>query len=176
MMKTKGIKERKRRGAFTLLEIMVVVGVMAIILAAGVPTLWKVLKREGFRKTMNDIREVCEAARAQAIMKGQVTRVKFHPQDGYCEVDGAGGGTSGGLVHSAKFGTARLDMLDINLTESKDFTAPTVRFYSNGTCDEMTLIMTSDRGEQLGVTLDNATAVASVMNERDLQNLRNGRR
>jgi prepilin-type N-terminal cleavage/methylation domain-containing protein len=175
MMRTKGIKDGKRRGAFTLLEIMVVVGVMAIILAAGVPTLWKVLKKEGFRKTMNDVREVCEAARAQAIMKGQVTRVKFHPHDGTCEVEGASG-PSGGLARSANFGNATLDMLDINLTECKDFTSPTVRFYSNGTCDEMTLILTSDRGQQLGITLDNATAVASIMNERDLQNLRNGRR
>jgi prepilin-type N-terminal cleavage/methylation domain-containing protein len=168
------VRRTLRRG-FTLMEIMVVVAVMGIVMAAGAPTLYKVLHREGFRKTMNDIREVCEAARAQAIMRGEITRVRFHPHEGYCAVEG-GSGSTGGLARTAKFGTARLDMLDINLTESKGFPDPSVRFYSNGTCDEMTLILSSDKGEQRGISLEITTSVASILNEQELQNLRNAKR
>jgi prepilin-type N-terminal cleavage/methylation domain-containing protein len=172
--KTPAVARRRRlRRAFTLLEIMVVVAVMGIILAAGAPTLFRVLHREGFRKTVNEVREVCEAARAQAIIKGQLTKVIFHPHEGYCEVEGASG-SSAGLARKASFGTARIDMLDINLSESKDSASPGVQFFSNGSSDEMTLILSSDKGEQLGVTLDITTGVASILNESDLQKLRNG--
>ena len=163
-----GSGRRTSRRAFTLIEVMVVVAVMGLILAAGAPTLYRALHREGFRKTLNEIREVCEAARARAIMKGQITRVKFHPHDGYCEVEG-GGGSTGGLAQSAKFGNVRVDMLDINLLECKDLKEPSVRFYSNGTCDEMTLILSSDKGEQRGISLENTTGVASILNEKNFR-------
>ena len=37
--------------AFTLIEIMVVVAIMGIILAAGIPSLYGMLHKEGLRKT-----------------------------------------------------------------------------------------------------------------------------
>jgi prepilin-type N-terminal cleavage/methylation domain-containing protein len=44
----------KRRLAFTLIEIMVVVAIIGIVMAAGAPTLHKALNKEGFRKTVSD--------------------------------------------------------------------------------------------------------------------------
>src|SRR5262245_4261816 len=78
------------RRAFTLIEIMIVVGIIGIVMAAGVPTLYRMLKKDGFRQTVNDVVEVCAAARARAIMEGVETEVWFHPKDGTCEVAGGG--------------------------------------------------------------------------------------
>ena len=111
-------KWRTSRRAFTLLEVMVVVAVMGIIMAAGAPSLYRALHREGFRKTLNEIREVCESARARAIQKGEIAKVVFLPHDGSCKVEGQSG-SMGGLAQSASFGNARLDMLDIDLTSAK---------------------------------------------------------
>ncbi len=66
-------------------------------------------------------------------------------------------------------------MLDVNLSEYKDQETARVRFYPNGTCDEMTLILRSDKGEQRGIVLEITTGLATVLNDNDLQNLRNGR-
>ncbi len=155
---------------------MIVVAIIGIIMSAGVPTLYRALKKEGFRRTVSDIVEVCSAARARAILQGTETEVWFHPRDGTCEVAGGASGVNGGLATSAKIEDAQIQMLDINLLEYRDANIAKVRFYPNGTSDEMTLILMSDRNEQRGIVLETTTAMASVLGEADLQNLRNGSR
>ena len=68
-----------------------------------------------------------------------------------------------------------IDMLDINLTEYKDAERARVRFNPNGTCDEMTLILRSEKNEQEGISLEITTGLASVLNQEDLQSLRSGK-
>jgi prepilin-type N-terminal cleavage/methylation domain-containing protein len=165
------------RRAFTLIEIMIVVGIIGVILAAGVPTLYKVLHKEGFRKTINDIIEVCNAARAQAILQGVTAEVQFHPQDGRVEVATGTAPGSGGLAHTAKIEeNTTIEMLDVNLREYRHTELARVRFFPNGTCDEMTLILRSDKGEQRGIVLEITTGLASALNEQDLWELRTGKR
>jgi hypothetical protein len=54
-----------------------------------------------------------------------------------------------------------IDMLDVNLLEYKDADEARVRFYPDGTCDEMTLIIHS--GDQYRkITLEVPTGLASV--------------
>jgi hypothetical protein len=48
-----------------------------------------------------------------------------------------------------------------------------VRFFPNGIADEMTLILISGDGEQRGVALEITTGLAGVLNQADLQKLRN---
>ncbi|MBC8096218.1 MAG: prepilin-type N-terminal cleavage/methylation domain-containing protein [Akkermansiaceae bacterium] len=149
-----------RRG-FSLIEIMVVVGVIAIITVTGAPTLIKVLRKEGFRKTVSDVMDVCSSARARAILKGQVTEVVFQPQERTCAV--AGGGVHGGWASSAVFDdSARVEMLDVNLREYKDANTARVRFFPNGTCDEMTLILVSDKNEWRKISTEITTGLASL--------------
>jgi hypothetical protein len=53
-------------------------------------------------------------------------------------------------------------MLDVNLNEYKDAEEAEVRFYPNGTCDEMTLILVSDKNEWRKISLEITTGLASV--------------
>jgi type II secretion system protein H len=147
--------------AFTLIEIMVVVAIMGIILAAGVPSLYNFFHKEGLRKTTSDIVDTCQSARAAAIMNGSPTDLVFHPREGTCETVSAGGGY-GAWAHTAKIENCSIEMLDVNLQECKDFDTVKVRFFPNGTCDEMTLVLRSNKDEWRKISLEITTALPSV--------------
>lgn len=158
------IRERPRRpGArgFTLIEIMVVVAIMGIILAAGVPSLYGFFHKEGLRKTTSDILETLQTARAAAIMSDATTTVTFHPREGTCETATAKGNYSG-WAHSAKFQDCSVEMLDVNLHECKDFDTVKVRFFPNGTCDEMTLVLHSSNDQWRKISLEIMTGLPQV--------------
>lgn len=147
-----------RRGAraFTLIEIMMVVAIIGLAMAVGAPAFYRAVNKEGFRKTVSDVLDVCTAARAQAILKGSITEVEFHPTDRWCDV-------VGGSKHRATFGdNTTIEMLDVNLRECKDTEAVRVRFFPNGTSDEMTLILRSDKDEWRKIALEITTGLASV--------------
>ena len=155
--------------AFTLIEIMVVVGIIGMIMAMGAPTLYRMLHRQGFSKTVGDVLELCSAARAQAILQGAPTEIVFHPQERRCEL-GAGAGAraaqSGAPRSPARTVAlgdhAAIEMLDVNLSECKDAPVARVRFFPNGTSDEMTLILRSDRNEWRKISLEITTGLASM--------------
>jgi len=151
-----------RDGAFTLIEIMVVVGIMAIILAAGIPSLYAFFHKEGLRKTTSDLLETCQSARAVAILTGQPTELVFHPKVGTCEASGTSNAGYGSWAHSAKIQDCTIEMLDVNLTECKDFDTVKVRFFPNGTCDEMTLVLRSNDNQWRKISLEITTALPTV--------------
>lgn len=167
---------------FTLVEVMVVVGIMGMILAMGIPSIYKLLQKEGMRKATSDVEEVCRNARARAIFSGAPMDVIFHPLDRRLEIGGGGGGVSpspeaGGesvaerpSSPASSGSSAQIDeditieMLDINLSEYKDSEWARVRFYPNGTSDEMTLILRSSKNEWRKVTLELTTGLTRVDN------------
>ncbi|HYT60008.1 MAG TPA: type II secretion system protein, partial [Haliangiales bacterium] len=59
-------KKAHSRRAFTLIEIMVVVGVLAIVLAMGVPPFIRMMRKDSLRQAVSDIEEACSKARAEA--------------------------------------------------------------------------------------------------------------
>ncbi len=153
---------------FTLIEIMVVVGIMGIILAMGVPSILKAIRKEGMRKAVSDVEEVCSNARARAILGGKQTEVVFYPLDRRFEVSGGGAiaspaSTDGGVEivvekqpPAQSSGLAAgldeditIEMLDINLLEYRESGSARVRFFPNGTSDEMTLILRSAKRNEL---------------------------
>ena len=149
-----------RKRAFTLIEIMIVVGIIGLIMAAGAPTLYRALHREGYRKTVADIMEVCETARARAILQGQITHVEFRPLERWCQASGGGGGT---LAHRATIDESiTIEMLDVNLREYKDAEVVYVRFFPNGTSDELTVVLRSDKNEWRKIALEITTGLASL--------------
>jgi type II secretion system protein H len=152
---------RARARAFTLIEIMVVVAIMGIILAAGIPSLYGFFHKEGLRKTTSDIVETIQSARAAAILSGSTTELIFHPHDGTCETASTKGGY-GAWAHSAKMQDCTIEMLDVNLQECKDLDKVKVRFFPSGTCDEMTLVLQSNSGEWRKISLELTTALPTV--------------
>lgn len=169
----------RRKSAFTLIEIMVVVGVMGIMLAMGIPSILKAIKREGMRKAVNDVIEVCSNARARAILGGTETEVVFHPMERRFEVgggrvssstpDGAGDTQGNGQPASSGSGLAAqlpdditIEMLDVNLLEYREAELARVRFFPNGTSDELTLILRSPKNEWQKITIEVTTGLASA--------------
>jgi prepilin-type N-terminal cleavage/methylation domain-containing protein len=145
------------RRAFTLIEIMVVVAIIGLIAAMGVPTLYHMLYREGFGKTVGDFMDLCSAARARAILQGSTAQIVFHPKERRCEIEG------GGPKGAVNLGDdVEIEMLDVNLLEYKDADVARVHFFPNGMSDEMTLILRSDTSEWRKISLEVTTGLASL--------------
>jgi hypothetical protein len=123
--------------------------------------------------------EVCSNARAQAILRGKAVDVIFHPVERRFEVgevaaaaspsfQGEGAAPKPAPPPSPGTGLAgvipedvRLEMLDVNLLEYSQSEWTRVRFYPNGTSDEMTVIFHSDKGEFRKITLEPTTGLAT---------------
>jgi prepilin-type N-terminal cleavage/methylation domain-containing protein len=165
------------RSAFTLIEIMVVVCIMGIVLTMGVPIVYKAFRREAMAQALFDLREVCKNARADAIMNGRISEVIFHPREKRFEVAGAvrasaqdAGGAPDAVAapapnsgRSGQFSDRIIvEMLDVNLTEYKDLDLARVRFYPNGTCDELTIVLHSADNEYRKVWLEVTTSLVNI--------------
>jgi prepilin-type N-terminal cleavage/methylation domain-containing protein len=172
----------RRKGAFTLLEIMMVVAIFGLMLTMGVPAILRTMHQEPLRKAVNDVMDICSHARAQAILHGVPVSVVFHPQSGAVALASVATtsllndfASSEAPASEAKTSTSdasplnstqfaadiSIDMLDINLLEYKDADEARVRFFPDGTSDEMTLILHSG-GQYRKITLEVTTGLASL--------------
>lgn len=170
---------------------MIVVALMGIIMTMGVPIVYKVWHRQPMAQAIRDVTEVCSTARRIAILSGHETQVVFHPREGRIEV--AGGApqpknsppadfpppaaapaatVASGMVAQLS-GRVSIQALGINLLDYTDAEIARIHFYPNGTCDEMLMILHSTENEQRGISTEVTTGLASVLNEADLQALRN---
>src|SRR5213594_3294310 len=55
---------------FTLIEIMMVVGILGMVLAMGMPAFVRSIRRDPLRQAVNDIEDACSKAREAAILRG----------------------------------------------------------------------------------------------------------
>lgn len=151
-----------RRHAFTLIEIMVVVAIIGLVAAMGMPSIIKALQKEGMRKAVSDLVEVCASARAKAIFTGQTVAVTFRPGDKSFSVDGGGPGKGSTYVTTSKL-PSEVDfaMLDINQLDFGGSEWAKVRFFPNGTSDEMVVVL-KDRREWRKISLEFSTGLARV--------------
>lgn len=163
--------------AFTLIEIMVVVAIMGIILTIGIPAIYQLSKKEGMRRAVSDVWEVCNSARAQAIFRGSPVEVVFHPLERRFEIgSGAVSQPQDGPDFIAENPAPKsvtgqsgqfpedivIEMLDINLLEYRESDVARVRFFPNGTSDELTLILRSARNEWRMISLEVTTGRVSI--------------
>jgi hypothetical protein len=156
---------------------------MLIVLGIGVPITFKVRNREPLNQAVRDTMEVISNARARAILQGSMSELVLHPKERRIEVAAAGSVTtntqptfsqpdfdkpsapapteSSGLV-AVISERVTVEMMDVNLIEYKDAESARVRFYPNGTCDEFTLILRSEKGEFIKISTEITTGLASV--------------
>jgi len=143
---------------------MIVVAIMGLIAAMGVPSILQAFRKEGMRKAVSNIEDVCAEARTRAILQNQRTAVVFYPQERRFTLEGAAGGTgtTSGRVTSATLPEGvEIAMLDVNLQDYSESDWARVFFYPDGTSDEMTLVLFS-QGERSKITLEFSTGLASV--------------
>ena len=163
--------------AFTLIELMVVMGLMMIILAIGVPKMVQG-NRTPLGESLNAVMEACAAARRQAILSGSTARVTIRGAEegtGFIISAGSGGGRAkarkaeginsdmvGYLDEAPKpapkpgagagfsgriHDEVAVHFISVNFDESMDKDQVEVKFYSNGTSDEFTIGMRHEYGD-----------------------------
>ena len=147
-MKTAVVSQKSPRRAFTLIEVMIVVAIIGLVAAMGVPSFLQALRKDGMRKALSDVKENLDNARARAIVSGQTTEVVFNP-------------LQKSIGSTALPDGVDIAMLDINLLDYGASEEARVHFFPNGTCDELTLVLHS-RDEWEKITLEFSTALASV--------------
>ena len=154
----------KKGTAFTLIEIMIVVGIIGLMAAMGLPSIAKALQKEGMRKAVSDVQDVFFSAREQAIIGNKKVAVVFHPKERQFGVEGAGGAVN---VHSGKTLIATLPdgvefgMLDIFRQDYVQSDWAKVFFNPDGTCDEAVIVLIS-KGRAQKITLEYATGMPEI--------------
>lgn len=173
-----------RASAFTLLEIMIVIGIMGMIMGIGLPSFLNMLSKDKMRQAVSDIMEVCSEARAQAIIKGVPSELVFNVQSrtfsivsraASVQAPGAMGEFADPAPDAAPPVSGKsaltkripddlvIEMLAVNFQEYKDEEEARVRFYPNGTCDEFTIVLQwPEKQLYRKITLDIITSLPDV--------------
>jgi prepilin-type N-terminal cleavage/methylation domain-containing protein len=165
--------------AFTLIEIMIVVGIIAIVMAMGMPSIVQMTRKDPLRKAVSDLVEGCSHARARAILNGVPAVLTIRASDGQLAVrqsatnevtqaEGdaaeppASGATSNQSVFSARLHEdIAVSLLYVNLKDQMEAEEARVRFYPNGTSDEFTIILEAN-GQIRKISLECVTGLPDV--------------
>jgi prepilin-type N-terminal cleavage/methylation domain-containing protein len=173
-----------RISAFTLLEIMIVIGIMGMVMSIGMPSFLNMLSKDTMRQAVADVVEICGEARAQAIIKGVPSELCFNTQDRtfhilttaapaplpnpageFADTPPAAAPAPPGKTALTKRISEDLviEMLSVNFQEYKDEDEARVRFYPNGTCDEFTIVLQwPEKQLYRKITLDIITSLPDV--------------
>jgi len=151
-MKTAAIRKNSPRRAFTLIEIMIVVAIIGLIAAMGIPSMLQMWKKDGMRLAVSDVTDLLGDVRADAILNGKTDYVTFRPGDNKLD-------SSIGKSVTLPDGVA-MEGIGINLMDFSETEESRVRFFPNGTCDELKLVLHSGADWRL-IQLDFSTAIAS---------------
>jgi type II secretion system protein H len=157
-----GVRQPRGR-AFTLIELMIVIAIMGLIAAMGLPSLLKAMQKEGMRKALSDIQDCCNEARTRAILYQTPVGVRFQAHTHAYSVAGGSAVHDSPYVKSAELPEGvSMDLLFINWLDYGDSDeASTVWFYPNGTSDEMKIEL-SDKTQRRMMTLEFATGSITV--------------
>lgn len=145
-----------RNRAFTLMEIMVVVGLMAIVMAVGIPAFVRTMRKEGMQRGVSDFVDACRQVRANAILSGKMQELIIHPKTGQFEVTGP-------TAYSSTFpDNVHIDILGVNFVELQEEEEAHIKFQPGATCDEFTMVLSSPGHAQEQISLEVVTGLVSV--------------
>jgi prepilin-type N-terminal cleavage/methylation domain-containing protein len=171
--------------AFTLIEIMIVIAIIAMVVTAGIPMMARALNKNQLSKAVNDVLEGCKLARDRAILQNRaydfVIRAKNETEwDMNVELDKSKDGvarsttstTTSSSAASSKDGGSLIadfprpfgsdvafELIYVNLVDQMGAEEARVRFFPNGTADEFTLIM-HVQGKRRTIKVDIVTGAA----------------
>jgi prepilin-type N-terminal cleavage/methylation domain-containing protein len=165
--------------AFTLLEIMIVVAIIAIFMSVGIPSIARTMRKNDLSRAINDTIEGCKTARDRAILQGipWVFIIKENGEMALQAMPGAdpapssaGGAASQELpaappsLHSGfprQLGEdVMVQLIDVNFVNHMEAPEARVRFFPNGIADEFTVVF-AYQGKQRSVKVDIITGYAT---------------
>ena len=176
------MKRASAFGGFTMIEIMIVVAIMGIMLAVGVPSAMRVFQKDPLRQTEANILEACSRARAHAILQNQPTDVVITGDGSIsvhavtmrqlgaerrsfeAQVEGGAGPNDGASPDFQRqiHPDVAVELFYVNLTDQMEAVQTRVRFYPNGMSDEMTIVLNYLLEERRMITLDPITGLADL--------------
>lgn len=160
---------------------MIVIGIVAIVMSIGVPSVFRSLQKDALRKAVNELVEGCSHARAQAILQGvpsefvlrengQMTVQKVPTRGSAAPrptpIETSATGENATAPRPAVF-NAQLDdniaveFIWLNFKDQMAEAETHVRFFPNGTSDEFTVILSSVHGAYR-ISLDIITGLAGA--------------
>src|SRR2546427_1067310 len=170
---------------FTLIEIMMVVGILGMVLVMGMPAFIQSIRKDPLRQAVNDIENACSKARETAILRGSPVELVIRAEGGQLNVvparddntrqtaasvealgqpaePSADKAASQSPVFSARLNeNVMISLLDVNLKNQMEAEETSVHFYPNGTSDEFTIIL--QFGNELRkISLEVVTALVNV--------------
>lgn len=153
-------------GAFTLLEIMIVVGIAGLIMTISIPFVKRTFGRDAVYRAVKTVEDACHNARAMAIFGNSATEMIIRPKDKSVSVSASSANSSFAASRrpasedsdtrpasrrpppiAIKPFSGHLDdnvsieLLDVNFNEFKTEEEARVRFHPNGTSDEFTIVL-----------------------------------
>jgi prepilin-type N-terminal cleavage/methylation domain-containing protein len=174
---------RSHKAAFTLIEILIVVSLLAILVTTGVPAIFRALKQDPMRQAVTDLVEACSFARAHAILGGVSMEMVIAADGGAIRVERAREKQPAiGRELAVAQPTAvpsrsqflrpmhlhedvAVELLYVNLRDQMHEAQARVRFYPNGTSDEFAVVLRHDEKVRK-IELDIITGLADVQSIR----------
>ncbi|MBG87913.1 MAG: hypothetical protein CMO80_13565 [Verrucomicrobiales bacterium] len=153
-------KSRDPRAAFTLIEIMMVIGLLVIMFSVSIPSFVNSQTKRPMRLATEQLIEALSTARAQAIIRGELVQFHIRPQDytfkvvptGQAEeldesVQSQSKDTQRGLFDVKLPPEVGIEDIRVNYVDHTQDEFAVLKFHSNGTSEDFKLILRSLRGE-----------------------------
>lgn len=144
-------RDARRRGGFTLLELIVVLSILAGLLAVVAPSLSGGLESGRMRAAASDIRSTLAHARTLAVGRSRTRMVTF-------DLDKRTFGVDNAVAPRALPETVRIVVRKASGEATGG--AVNVRFFPDGCAEEAEIALTSEGGGTLRVTVDPLTGIA----------------